>query len=251
MPSPDRSDATPAPTASSRRTAAALKQDFIELLRIPTANEKKIDTYLQSRLIGLGHGVHCSRCGGSGNYSFNAVDGTRCFGCSGSGYVAQKLTGELYTQVQAEVREGRLEKYLAELRARQEVKQQAANAHDRVMAAWKAATDQYPYKWQDAAAGKQPAKDMFDQFNKPMSDAYKKVAELSSELHSLPYARKHAKTAEDSAKLDEKIAQTRTELLAAADHALKVIEEALARAPAIIAKHSATKQSEPDDGPSP
>lgn len=31
----------------------------------------------------------CARCGGSGNYSFNLVSGTRCFGCSGSGY---KLT---------------------------------------------------------------------------------------------------------------------------------------------------------------
>ena len=27
----------------------------------------------------------CSRCGGSGSYSFNPRDGSRCFGCGGSG----------------------------------------------------------------------------------------------------------------------------------------------------------------------
>ena len=27
----------------------------------------------------------CGRCGGSGNYSFNQIDGTRCYGCGGSG----------------------------------------------------------------------------------------------------------------------------------------------------------------------
>lgn len=27
----------------------------------------------------------CGRCGGSGSYSFNQIDGTRCFGCGGNG----------------------------------------------------------------------------------------------------------------------------------------------------------------------
>ena len=31
----------------------------------------------------------CSRCGGSGHYSYNPTDGTVCFGCGGSG---KKLT---------------------------------------------------------------------------------------------------------------------------------------------------------------
>jgi DnaJ-class molecular chaperone len=29
----------------------------------------------------------CSRCGGSGNYSYNPLDGTTCFKCNGLGYV--------------------------------------------------------------------------------------------------------------------------------------------------------------------
>lgn len=28
----------------------------------------------------------CSRCGGSGHYSYNSLDGTRCYGCGGRGY---------------------------------------------------------------------------------------------------------------------------------------------------------------------
>jgi ribosomal protein S27AE len=32
----------------------------------------------------------CSRCGGSGSFSFNHVHGTRCYGCSGCGYELTK-----------------------------------------------------------------------------------------------------------------------------------------------------------------
>ena len=31
----------------------------------------------------------CSRCGGSGHYSYNSLDGTRCYGCGGSGVQTQ------------------------------------------------------------------------------------------------------------------------------------------------------------------
>ncbi len=41
----------------------------------------------------------CGRCGGCGQYSFNALDGTRCYGCGGTGKrhpagVVAKLAGE-------------------------------------------------------------------------------------------------------------------------------------------------------------
>jgi hypothetical protein len=32
----------------------------------------------------------CSRCGGSGNYSYNQMYGTKCFKCHGSGYTLTK-----------------------------------------------------------------------------------------------------------------------------------------------------------------
>lgn len=37
----------------------------------------------------------CPRCGGSGHYSYNQIDGTRCYGCGGSGI--QHLTIRWYT----------------------------------------------------------------------------------------------------------------------------------------------------------
>ena len=36
--------------------------------------------------------VDCTRCGGSGNYSFNLIRGTVCFLCEGSGFQMIDLT---------------------------------------------------------------------------------------------------------------------------------------------------------------
>lgn len=46
----------------------------------------------------------CSRCGGSGHYSYNQMDGTRCYGCMGSGISVQTVrayTEKEYKQMQA------------------------------------------------------------------------------------------------------------------------------------------------------
>lgn len=46
----------------------------------------------------------CPRCGGSGHYSYNQVDGTRCYGCNGSGVSIQKVrayTEKEYNRMQA------------------------------------------------------------------------------------------------------------------------------------------------------
>ncbi len=38
----------------------------------------------------------CTRCGGTGHYSYNSVDGTVCYGCSGSGRMfATKAVGKM------------------------------------------------------------------------------------------------------------------------------------------------------------
>ena len=46
----------------------------------------------------------CPRCGGSGHYLYNQMDGTRCYGCNGSGIAIQKVrayTEKEYTRMQA------------------------------------------------------------------------------------------------------------------------------------------------------
>lgn len=46
----------------------------------------------------------CPRCGGSGHYSYNPKDGTRCFSCNGTGIAIQKVrayTEKEYTRMKA------------------------------------------------------------------------------------------------------------------------------------------------------
>lgn len=37
----------------------------------------------------------CSRCSGSGKYSFNMIHGTKCYGCNGSGKQATKPAAKM------------------------------------------------------------------------------------------------------------------------------------------------------------
>lgn len=46
----------------------------------------------------------CTRCGGSGNYSFNMIDGTCCYGCSGSGFQMIDLAAVAKKQAAAAAR---------------------------------------------------------------------------------------------------------------------------------------------------
>lgn len=48
---------------------------------------------------------HCTRCGGSGHYSFNLMHGTMCYGCSGKGKApASKKVAELSSRYATERR---------------------------------------------------------------------------------------------------------------------------------------------------
>lgn len=61
----------------------------------------------------------CGRCGGTGNYSFNQRDGTRCFGCAGAGHVVPKvgdLPGIIALAIEA-VASGELDRYIERVEA--------------------------------------------------------------------------------------------------------------------------------------
>lgn len=67
----------------------------------------------------------CSRCGGSGHYSFNLLHGTVCFKCSGSGFVMVNLKNEARNKRAKEQRDSRARERMATMRAAyQEVVQQ-------------------------------------------------------------------------------------------------------------------------------
>ncbi|GHV06463.1 hypothetical protein FACS1894217_05190 [Clostridia bacterium] len=44
----------------------------------------------------------CSRCGGSGHYSYNQIDGTRCFKCGGKKTVVMTPTKKLIARIKKE-----------------------------------------------------------------------------------------------------------------------------------------------------
>ncbi|MHC4296447.1 MAG: hypothetical protein ACYS7Y_04030 [Planctomycetota bacterium] len=87
------------------------KADFAQALN---CREK----FIGVRLVALGHSDCCSRCGGSGEYSFNQMDGTRCYGCGGVGQKPKRLTIKLLAQVKQDVADGKMQPYLDAMKAR-------------------------------------------------------------------------------------------------------------------------------------
>jgi hypothetical protein len=75
-----------------------------------------------ARLKFLGLFVPCSRCHGSGHYSFNQIDGTRCYGCNGRGEVMPKWSKSLIESAKARVADGALEPYFARVARIREAK---------------------------------------------------------------------------------------------------------------------------------
>lgn len=50
----------------------------------------------------------CGRCGGSGKYSFNLMDGDKCYGCGGTGRVAMAPKGQKKIKPTAELRTAKI-----------------------------------------------------------------------------------------------------------------------------------------------
>lgn len=109
--------------SASKASVAKTTQD--EIIR-GVAEAMKISRKAAiSRLVALGYTIVCSRCGGSGRYSFNPIDGDRCFGCSGHGKMLQTLTPAVLTEAVARVAAGELADYFASNRARSAIKARA------------------------------------------------------------------------------------------------------------------------------
>jgi len=58
-----------------------------------------------TKLTDIFESTECSRCGGSGEYSFNQLDGTRCYGCNGSGRQWTKADQPLVNELRAAIKE--------------------------------------------------------------------------------------------------------------------------------------------------
>lgn len=92
---------------------------FVELLRVDPKSEIA-GTRVQARLVGIGLSCTCGRCGGTGSFSYCQQYGTTCFGCGGSGKVAQKLTAKLLAEASKRVAAGALDDYFARCKAKKD-----------------------------------------------------------------------------------------------------------------------------------
>lgn len=217
--------------------AKKTKADFISLLRVRTdIHADKQTVVLNARIIGLGHGSVCGRCSGSGNYSFNMINGTTCFGCLGSGYVAATLTDELYRTFEALVNDGSLDKFLEVLRARVALRKACTSAVDVVMKAWSDSNVSSQYDWMKSADRIEPHHTISVEVNKPMHDAYDKVRKATQALDSLSFKLKKAETAEEREALTAQIAQSMQDVLGVRDECLGIIEKAKVRLNEILAE---------------
>lgn len=171
------------------RTVTSLTSDFVAALRVKSPDPKVQAATIQSRLIFLGFGEYCGRCGGSGHYSFNLRDGTICFGCAGRGWVARELTASLLADVLA-LEPATLDAMLAELAERARFNKIVKTANDTVMAAWHASGVSAAYDWSRAADQARAGyvgidRLVSDVFNKPMYDLAQAVEAKTNELQSL------------------------------------------------------------------
>src|SRR5690625_4293200 len=182
----------------STKPMTRLERECAQMLRIPgNTSERRARGLMNLRLHELGHSSTCSRCGGSGKYSYNAVSGSRCFGGGGLGGRPPKVTRELLGRVAESVERGDLDLYLERTR----MLHIAKKAPGRVLDAWGAVGVSDHYQWhskdeRDLMIGRE--------VNRPMAEAYERVRALAGEVESLAFRLGKAKTAEQRQSIREK-----------------------------------------------
>lgn len=152
-----------------------------ELLGVKIDDPEKKKSVTKARISLLGHKTVCPRCGGSGSFSYNLMDGSRCYGCNGTGNVSTKITPELIAKLQDDVESGKLDRELEKFREQKALEKKASGAVKRVLDTWheaKAGRD-YSADWQDAKEN--PA----TPFNARMNSAYEKVKAEANHLEEL------------------------------------------------------------------
>jgi hypothetical protein len=93
-------------SATTTKPARFTETDAASLLGCPVKS-------LRSRMVALGYVKICSRCCGTGRYSYNQMDGDRCYGCNGRGKSLLPVTRKLAAEMKARQDAGELADYFA------------------------------------------------------------------------------------------------------------------------------------------
>jgi hypothetical protein len=107
-----------------------------EALEIPLKNNHKKElSIIHFRLKYLGLLETCSRCSGTGNYSYNQINGTICFKCNGLCVLLPKVIKQsLIDQAEKLVKEGKLVPYFEEVKRTREIEKSEKTINDMI---WK------------------------------------------------------------------------------------------------------------------
>ena len=89
--------------------AVAKTYEGMEIVKEPFEENGKMYVIVRSK---------CPRCGGSGHYSYNQMDGTKCYGCMGSGIKRQQV--RWYTDAQRATMDRAAEKRAVAAKIKQE-----------------------------------------------------------------------------------------------------------------------------------
>lgn len=125
-------------TNTATKSAPFAESDAALIMGCPTKA-------VRQRFVALGYVKVCGRCGGSGRYSYNQMDGDRCFGCSGSGKVILPVTRARAEEAAARTAAGDLDAYFARNEATRAAKAMIAPLLVEATALIKAIGDAYMY----------------------------------------------------------------------------------------------------------
>ena len=165
----------------------AARKTLADILRTTEAN-------VDARLVGLKLGRTCERCHGTGQYSYNQITGSRCFGCEGRGQIRwpERDLEKIIPAVQAAVDEGKLDTYMARIAGRKLAK----SALDKAMKAWQ--DNKINYRWQDFDHPGQS-------FNKRQHDAWERVRALTNDI-TVPFSDKKTNRTAEQVRADAELA---------------------------------------------
>jgi len=106
-----------------------------------------------SRMTALGYVSTCGRCGGSGRFSFNTMDGDRCFGCNGKGRKLCAITAAMVAEAKARQEAGELAGYFARVQAIAAAKQEIGPLVEEARAIYATIGDAYERAYRAARKG--------------------------------------------------------------------------------------------------
>lgn len=187
---------------------------------------------MNARLVNLGLGATCSRCGGCGQFSFNTRTGTTCFGCDGAGATAPKIDDGLIGRLKKLHSQGVVDQHLEGIAMRVS----ARNASKQVLDAWSNTRVSSYYNWTRAGKKLEPDHTISEQFNEPMHAAYQHVRKLSEALTKIGHQIGRAPDPQSKQVLRMQQIEAAKALVEARDIALKEIADLQGQLDEFVAK---------------